>query len=122
MWHGACLVNGDERQEFKMQDATTAQVAAEPVSKATPLPLRGDTFLGVCEAMGQDTRIPADLFRIAFAALFFWSMGLALAVYLGLGAVVALSRWLFPTTKVVPSTVSQEAVEQEDEEPLSLAA
>jgi len=105
-----------------MQDTATAQVAAEPVSKATPLPLRGDTFLGVCEAMGQDTRIPADLFRIAFAALFFWSMGLALGVYLGLGAVIAASRWLFPATKTVASTPAQEAVEQEDEEPLSLAA
>jgi phage shock protein PspC (stress-responsive transcriptional regulator) len=122
MWHGACLGNGDERQEFEMQDATTAQVAAEPVSKPTPLPLRGDTFLGVCEAMGQDTRIPADLFRIAFAALFFWSMGLALAVYLGLGAVIAVSRWLFPTTRTVASAPAQEAIEQEDEEPLSLAA
>ena len=105
-----------------MQDATNAQVAAEPVSKPTPLPLRGDTFLGVCQALGQDTRIPADLFRIAFAALFFWSMGLALAVYLGLGAVIALSRWLFPATKTVPSIASEEPVEQEDEEPMSLAA
>jgi len=105
-----------------MQDATAAQVAAEPVSKATPLPLRGDTFLGVCEALGQDTRIPADLFRIAFAALFFWSMGLALAVYLGLGAVIALSRWLFPTTRTVPAAAPTETVEQEGDEPLSLAA
>jgi phage shock protein C len=121
MWHGACLINGDERQEFEMQETATAQVAAEPASKAAPLPLRGDTFLGVCEALGEDTRIPADLFRIAFAALLFWSMGLALAVYLGLGAVIALSRWLFPTTKAVASPASQEAVE-EDEEPLSLAA
>jgi phage shock protein PspC (stress-responsive transcriptional regulator) len=122
MWHGACLDNGDERQEFEMQDATTAQVAAEPISKPTPLPLRGDTFLGVCEAMGQDTRIPADLFRVAFAALFFWSMGLALAVYLGLGAVIAVSRWLFPTTRTVASAPAEETIEQEDEEPLSLAA
>jgi hypothetical protein len=72
--------------------------------------------------LGQDTRIPADLFRIAFAALFFWSMGLALAVYAGLGAVIAVSRWLFPTTKTVASPASREAVEEEDEEPLSLAA
>ena len=105
-----------------MQDAPTAQVAAEPISKPTPLPLRGDTFLGVCEAMGQDTRIPADLFRIAFAALFFWSMGLALAVYLGLGAVIAVSRWLFPTTRTVASAPAQETAEEADEEPLSLAA
>ena len=105
-----------------MQDAATAEVAAEPVSKATPLPLRSDTFLGVCTALGQDTRIPADLFRIAFAALLFWSMGLALAVYAGLGAVIALSRWFFPTTKAVASPASRKAVEQEDEEPLSLAA
>ena len=105
-----------------MQDATTAQVAAEPVSKPTPLPLRSDTFLGVCEALSQDTRIPADLFRIAFAALFFWSMGLALGVYLGLGAVIALSRWMFPTFKSTSSKPIAAAVEQEEDQPLSLAA
>ena len=105
-----------------MQDAATAEVAAEPVSKATPLPLRSDTFLGVCTALGQDTRIPADLFRIAFAALLFWSMGLALAVYVGLGAVIAMSRWLFPTSKTVTAAAPAEAVEEEKEEPLSLAA
>lgn len=103
-----------------MQDAATAQVAA-PDLKPTPLPLRADTFLGVCAALGQDMRIPADLLRIAFAALFFWSMGLALAVYLGLGAIVALSRWLFPTTKEVTAPV-QATIEEEDERPLSLAA
>ena len=91
-------------------------------SDSTPLPLRSDTFLGVCEALGQDTRIPADLFRIAFAGLFFWNMGLAVAVYLGLGAMIAASRWLFPASpKIVSNRVSQ-PVEEEEEQPLSLAA
>jgi phage shock protein C len=104
-----------------MQDLPTARTT-EFKSDSTALPLRSDTFLGVCEALGQDTRIPADLFRIAFAGLFFWNMGLAVAVYLGLGAVIAASRWLFPASpKIVSNPVSQ-PVEQEEEQPLSLAA
>ena len=104
-----------------MQDAATSQPAWIE-SAATPLPFRGDTFLGVCEALGQDTRIPADLFRIAFAALFFWNMGLAIVVYIGLGAVIALSRWLFPDSVKTMKNAAVEQVEQEEEQPLSLAA
>ena len=101
-----------------MQDATAQATNVD----TTPLPLRSDTFLGVCEALGQDTRLPADLFRIGFAALFFWSMGLALAVYLGLGAVIALARWFFPASPKVDTNAAAEAVEQDEAQPLSLAA
>jgi phage shock protein PspC (stress-responsive transcriptional regulator) len=104
-----------------MQDAATVQ-AAETQVDTTPLPLRGDTFLGVCEALGQDTRVPADLFRIAFAALFFWNMLLAVGVYLGLGAVIALSRWLFPAAPKTVAIGAAEPVEQKEEQPLPLAA
>ena len=103
-----------------MQQIATAQ-AADTAHETAPLPLRGDTFLGVCEALGQDTRIPADLFRIAFAALFFWSMGLAVGVYLGLGAVIAVSRWLFPRSRALPSS-AVEVTKLEEEKALSLAA
>lgn len=103
-----------------MQDVATQTAPFN--SASTPLPLRGDTFLGVCEALGQDTRIPADLFRIAFAALFFWNMGLAIAAYLGLGAVIALSRWLFPASLKLVSNAAEHSAEQQEEQPLSLAA
>ena len=108
-----------------MRDAATAQTAEHtsvPAGREPSLPLRGDTFFGVCEALGQDTRIPADLFRIAFAGLFFWNMGLAIGAYLGLGAVIALSRWLFPASPIAAVETDPDTVRQEEEPQLSLAA
>jgi phage shock protein PspC (stress-responsive transcriptional regulator) len=62
----------------------------------TPLPLRNDTFLGVCEAIGEDVGMSPNWLRIAFAPLVVINPGLVIGAYLGLGGVVALSRWLFP--------------------------
>lgn len=104
-----------------MQDATTAQTNTASTAREPALPLRGDTFLGVCEALGQDLGFPADLFRIAFAGLFFWNMGLAVAAYLGLGAVIALARWVYPMPRSVANARGQ-VVENAAEQQLPLAA
>lgn len=57
---------------------------------------RDDTFFGVCEGLGEDLRIPANLLRLAFAVgLFFSPLG-SLAAYLGLGLVVLVTRLLLP--------------------------
>ena len=77
--------------------AAPAQAAPAAAAKPTPLPLRNDTLLGVCEAIGQDFGFNANLLRIALAiGLFFTPVGM-IALYLGLGAAVAASRWFFPT-------------------------
>ena len=60
------------------------------------LPLRGDTLLGVCEAVGQDLGFHANWLRIPFAALLLWNPVIVIAAYLGLGCVVAMARWFFP--------------------------
>lgn len=62
----------------------------------TALPLRSDTILGVCEAVGQDLGFNADWLRIPFAALILWNPPIIVGCYLGLGFVVAITRWLFP--------------------------
>ncbi|HEX8525481.1 PspC domain-containing protein [Allosphingosinicella sp.] len=62
----------------------------------TNLFTRGDTFIGVCQGVGEDTGIPPDLLRLAFTALLFLAPVAALAGYAGLGAVVLASRLLFP--------------------------
>jgi phage shock protein C len=62
----------------------------------TALPLRPDTFLGVCEAIGQDLGINPNWLRIAFAPVILVSPMAAIGAYLALGIMVALSRWLFP--------------------------
>ncbi len=73
-------------------------------AKRTALPLRSDTFLGVCEAIGQDFGFNPNWLRMAFAPLVLVSPLLAIGSYLGLGAVVALSHWLFPAALAKSAT------------------
>jgi phage shock protein PspC (stress-responsive transcriptional regulator) len=90
-------------------DQQNQQPAAEQRNVA--LPLRSDTFLGVCEAIGQDLNINPNWIRILFAPIILFSPLSALAGYLGLGAVVATSRYFFPAS--ASRTVEQHAREHE---------
>jgi phage shock protein C len=90
---------------------------------------RDDTFLGVCEALGEDLRIPPTLLRLVFAGVLFWNPVVSIAVYLGLGAFIALTRWLVPNPRVeaeaefAPATECvAEAPAEAREEPLPIAA
>ena len=57
---------------------------------------RDDTFLGICQGLGEDLRVNPDLFRVAIIpALFFFPLQ-TLAAYFGAGVVVFLSRLIFP--------------------------
>lgn len=60
---------------------------------------RDDTFFGVCEGLGEDLRIPSNLFRLAFAFGFFFSPATVLMVYFGVGALVLVSRVVFPNPR-----------------------
>lgn len=57
---------------------------------------RDDTFFGVCEGLGEDFGIHANWLRLAFAGAFFFAPALVTGVYVLLGVVVAVSRWMFP--------------------------
>ena len=84
------------------------------------LPLRNHNILGVCEAIGEDFGFNSVLLRIPFAASVLWSPLMAIAAYFALGAVVFLSRLIFPKAKAhVPIT---EAASKSAESELSLAA
>ena len=77
------------------------QVASPPTQLASddsnrPLPLRNDTILGVCEALGQEFGFNPIYLRIAFAGLFYIGAMVGIGTYLALGAGVALARWLYP--------------------------
>jgi phage shock protein PspC (stress-responsive transcriptional regulator) len=61
-------------------------------SQTTALPLRSDTVLGVCEAIGQDFGFHANWLRIAFALAFYWSPAGVISTYLTLGVLVLTSR------------------------------
>ncbi|MCW2363189.1 MULTISPECIES: PspC domain-containing protein [Sphingobium] len=57
---------------------------------------RPDTLLGICQAIGEDLGINPTWVRAALACGVFFNLAATVAIYLGLGLVVAVSRWLFP--------------------------
>jgi len=87
---------------------------------------RPDTFLGVCEGIGEDLGFHPNFLRIALAGLLFWNPIAALAAYAGLGLLVGLSRWLFPNPRAQAAAVEAVGPErlqaEAEEEPVPLAA
>jgi phage shock protein C len=64
-----------------------------------PLPLRSYTFLGVCEAIGEDFGFNANYLRVPLGAIVVFNIWAALGAYLALGVIVLASRLLFPAAK-----------------------
>ena len=94
-------------------------------TKPTPLPLRNDTLLGVCEAIGQDFGINAIWLRLAFIAPLFFAPVLTIGAYLGLGLLVAASRYFFPRNNAVEAPMlvaSNPLARAAAEEQLKIAA
>ena len=78
------------------------------------LPLRSHTILGVCEAIGEDFGFNPVLLRVPLAASVLWSPLIAIGGYFLLGAIVLLSRLVFPKAKPVPvASVQQPATANE---------
>jgi phage shock protein PspC (stress-responsive transcriptional regulator) len=77
------------------------------------LPLRNHNILGVCEAIGEDFGFNPVLLRVPFAASVLWSPMIAIGAYFAVGAVVLLSRLVFPKPKAEALAVEEvvEAVE-----------
>ena len=95
---------------------STAAAQFENDDSRTPLPLRGDTFLGVFEAIGQDLGINANWLRVPFAALILWNPEVIIGAYLGLGCLVAATRWFFPVESKTNAAPRREAVRFEDDQ------
>ena len=91
---------------------------------------RPDTFFGVCEGLGEDLHIPANLLRMALAGVLFFNPPAAIGAYAAAGAIVLLTRLLFPNPKSaapLPAATAEvaqaEPVEATQEEaPVPLAA
>jgi phage shock protein PspC (stress-responsive transcriptional regulator) len=84
--------------------------------------MRDDTFLGVCEAIGEDLGFNAQYLRVALALLVFWSPKLVIGAYLGAAVVVLLSRLIFPNPRVAAAAAAAEmagASRADPEEPVS---
>ena len=86
---------------------------------------RPDTLLGVCQAIGEDFGFNPNFLRVAFALPLFLQPVAVIATYLGLGVVVAASRFAFPNPRLPKAEEPIEAVEPEpvyEPEPLAAAA
>ena len=66
----------------------------------TNLLLRDDTFFGVCQGIGEDVGFNPNILRVAFAPMLFVSWQGAIALYVGLGLLVLITRLLVPNPKV----------------------
>ena len=91
------------------------------VQSAEPaLPLRSDTMLGVCEAIGQDFGFNANWLRLALGSLVLWNPWGAFAIYLGLGVIVGLTRLIAPQRTIpVEETAKSEPETSKEELPLA---
>lgn len=90
--------------------------------QAAPLPLRNDTILGVCEGIGEDFGFNANWLRLVFASTFYFAPLAVVGAYLGLGLVVAASRYFAPKQVTNPQADHIEAAGHADEDRLPLAA
>jgi len=72
---------------------------------------RDDTFLGICQAVGEDFGFNPNWLRIAFGVPLIFSPMMVLAAYFGLGAIVLISRILAPRPRRKVAVQPVEAVE-----------
>src|SRR5882757_9097710 len=102
--------------ELKMQeDFQTEQ-------RSTPLPLRVHTIFGACEAIGEDFGFNPVFLRVPLAAVVLYSPLIAIGAYFALGAVVLLSRLLFPQPKQANGAVIDERAPANELRELAKAA
>ena len=105
--------------------AVTASAAPAQPEPYVPLPLRADTILGVCEALGQEFGFHPNWLRVVFAALVLWNPIVIMSIYLTIGAAVALARWLYPARPVAAAASAatpQFTADNADHRPERLAA
>jgi phage shock protein C len=86
----------------------------------TNLIMRNDTLLGVCQAIGDDLGFNPLLLRVPFAACLLLNPLLVVGTYFGLGALVFVSRWAYPSR--APAAAAAPADALEAMAPLPIAA
>jgi phage shock protein PspC (stress-responsive transcriptional regulator) len=88
------------------------------------LPLRDDTFLGVCEAIGSEFGFNPNWLRVAFGLVILMNPMVAVGAYLALGIFVAVAYWLFPasTKQAAAQAADVQAADDNDESEDRMAA
>ena len=101
-----------------MTAATADQQMDTPQAeeRKVALPLRNDTFLGVCEAIGGDLGFNPNWLRVAFGFLILFNPMVAVGAYLALGIFVAVAHWLFPAAASKPAAKQSELQAADDNE------
>lgn len=100
----------------------TASKKDQMMTKTTPLPLRNDTILGVCEAIGRDFGFNPLWLRLAFIAPLFFFPTATIAGYFVLGGVVGLVNWFSPDKQASEQVVDIAATRVESDHSLPIAA
>lgn len=86
---------------------------------------RDDTFLGICEALGEDLGFNANILRVALAVSLLWNPLAVLGIYVALGLVVLVSRLIFPnprpavTAQAEPASVEANDAAEPEQVPLA---
>ena len=80
--------------------------------------MRSDTFLGVCQALGDGFCVPSNLFRVAIAPVLVWHPLTTMALYLAAGLLVALLNWIIPVPAASRAVPSATVTEPEASEPI----
>ena len=102
---------------------TEATLTKEPtMTNATPLPLRHDTILGVCEAIGRDFGFNPLWLRLAFIAPLFVQPAATIAAYFLLGALVGGVNLLNPNRKAAVEAPTVDTTFAASNERLAIAA
>jgi phage shock protein C len=101
----------------------TAKPKDQLMTNPTPLPLRNDTILGVCEAIGRDFGFNPLWLRLAFIAPIFFMPTATIAAYLGLSVVVGLTNWFVADKQnEAPQLVSSNEIANADPQAMPMAA
>jgi phage shock protein C len=88
----------------------------------TALPLRDDTFLGVCQAIGEDFGFNPNWLRVPLAVALLWNPLAVFGVYAAAGLVVLASRLLVRNPRAASAFAKASADESASEPTVPEAA
>ncbi len=88
----------------------------------TALPLREHTIFGVCEGIGEDFGFNPIYLRVPLAAMVLWSPVIAIGTYFALGALVLVSRLVFPRSNAGAAQGANLIESDNDRESMQIAA
>lgn len=92
------------------------------MSDSSNLFARPDTFLGVCQAVGDDLGFNPDWLRVVIALPLLWMPLWSAGAYVALTIVVVASRLLFPARRSpAPETIASPEIANDEAAPPELA-